>query len=103
MTHGEVAISVIKGDELREMGYGGLYGTGKAGQYPPHLVTLSYKPHDNTSPLCKLAFVGKGIVYDTGGLSLKTRDGMCGMKRDMGGAAAVFCGFLALALLDAPV
>lgn len=85
------------------MGYGGLYGTGKAGQYPPHLVTLSYKPSGQASPQSKLAFVGKGIVYDTGGLSLKSRDGMCGMKRDMGGAAAVFCGFLALALLDAPV
>ena len=42
-----------------------------------------------------VVWVGKGITYDTGGLSLKPRDGMCGMKSDMGGSAAVFGAFLA--------
>lgn len=98
-----VQYAVIKGQELREQGYGGLYGTGKAAEYPPHLVTLSYKPKAGITPQNKIAFVGKGIVYDTGGLAIKSRDGMCGMKHDMGGAAAVFGGFLALALSDAPL
>jgi probable aminopeptidase NPEPL1 len=99
----DVSVDVIAGEELRERGYGGIYGVGKAAEYPPHLVTLSYKPQAGISPKDKIAFVGKGIVYDTGGLSIKPRDGMCTMKHDMGGAAAVFCGLLALAQLGAPV
>eukprot|EP00796_Vickermania_ingenoplastis_P008412 gene8412-5893_t len=98
-----VDCSIIMGEELREQGYGGLYGTGKAAEYPPHLVTLSYKPKTGINPQDKIAFVGKGIVYDTGGLSIKSRDGMCTMKHDMGGAAAIFGGFLALAMSDAPL
>ncbi|KAG5469890.1 hypothetical protein CUR178_02032 [Leishmania enriettii] len=94
---------VIAGEDLRERGYGGLYGTGKAAEYPPHLVTLSYKPKAGISPKDRVAFVGKGIVYDTGGLAIKSRDGMCSMKHDMGGAAAVFCGLLCLAMMHAPI
>ncbi|EPY37574.1 putative aminopeptidase NPEPL1 [Angomonas deanei] len=96
----EVHIDIVKGDELRQQGYGGLWGTGKAAQYPPHLVTLSYKPSAAVLPdstkARKAAFVGKGIVYDSGGLSIKSGAGMCGMKHDMGGAAGVFGAFLAL-------
>lgn len=98
-----VSYSILQGEELREQGYGGLYGVGKAAEYPPHLITLSYKPKGEISPKDKIALVGKGIVYDTGGLAIKSREGMRGMKRDMGGAAAVFGGFVALAMIDAPV
>ncbi|RNF11098.1 putative aminopeptidase, putative,metallo-peptidase, Clan MF, Family M17 [Trypanosoma rangeli] len=97
-----VSIDIIGGEELREKGYGGLYGVGKAAEFPPHLVTLSYHPSNVVDPQEKLAFVGKGIVYDTGGLSIKTSGGMCNMKHDMGGAAAVFCGFIGLAMLEVP-
>ncbi|KPA81041.1 aminopeptidase putativemetallo-peptidase Clan MF Family M17 [Leptomonas pyrrhocoris] len=99
----DVSADVIAGEELRERGYGGLYGVGKAAEYPPQLVTLSYKPKAGISPKDRIALVGKGIVYDTGGLSIKSREGMCTMKHDMGGAAAVFCGLLALAQLGVPV
>ncbi|KAF5224187.1 putative aminopeptidase, putative,metallo-peptidase, Clan MF, Family M17 [Trypanosoma cruzi] len=98
----DVSIGIIAGEELREKGYGGMYGVGKAAEFPPHLVTLSYQPSNGIKPQEKLAFVGKGIVYDTGGLSIKTLGGMCAMKHDMGGAAAVFCGFLGLAMIEAP-
>lgn len=100
-----VQLKAIDGEELNEEGYGGLYGTGKAGEYPPSLVILSYKPslESGMDPQEKIALVGKGIVYDTGGLAIKSRDGMCGMKHDMGGAAAVFGGFLSLVLADAKV
>ncbi|RNF06013.1 putative aminopeptidase, putative,metallo-peptidase, Clan MF, Family M17 [Trypanosoma conorhini] len=98
----DVSIDIIAGEELREKGYGGLYGVGKAAEFPPHLVTLSYRPSNGIDPQEKLALVGKGIVYDTGGLSIKPPSGMCSMKHDMGGAAAVFCGFLGLAMLEAP-
>ncbi|CBH17155.1 aminopeptidase, putative [Trypanosoma brucei gambiense DAL972] len=101
-----VSIDIISGEDLREKGYGGIYGVGKAAEYPPHLVTLSYEPNaaggSGINPQEKLAFVGKGIVYDTGGLSIKPTTGMCGMKHDMGGAAAVFCGFIGLAMIGVP-
>nr|CCC94839.1 putative aminopeptidase [Trypanosoma congolense IL3000] len=102
----KVSIDIISGEKLREEGYGGIYGVGKGAEFPPHLVTLSYEPQaaDGSAmdPREKLAFVGKGIIYDTGGLSIKPTTGMCGMKHDMGGAAAVFCGFVALAMIGAP-
>ncbi|KAG8347406.1 putative aminopeptidase [Trypanosoma vivax] len=97
-----VSIDIISGEDLRENGYGGIYGVGKAAEFPPHLVTLSYNPKGGIAPQEKIALVGKGIVYDTGGLSIKSGVNMCGMKRDMGGAATVFCGFLALVMVEAP-
>ena len=87
----------IRGEDLRNQGYGGIYGVGKAAEFPPALVHLTYKgtaagKAENTAK--KICLVGKGIIFDTGGLSLKPTTGMCGMKCDMGGSAAVFCGFL---------
>ncbi|XXQ31699.1 Cytosol aminopeptidase domain-containing protein [Plasmodiophora brassicae] len=83
-----VEIEVIRPDA--ESKFGGLWGVGKAAVSPPALVVLSYKPQNAKRTL---AFVGKGIVYDTGGLSIKPRDAMIGMKRDMGGAAAILFAF----------
>lgn len=67
---------------------------GKASLHPPALVVLSHFP-SNTSESTdgSIVFAGKGIVYDTGGLSIKGKDSMPGMKRDMGGAAAVLGAF----------
>merc|ERR1712136_421546 len=67
-------------------GFGGIYGVGKAAVNPPALAVLSYKPKGATRTV---AWVGKGIVYDTGGLSIKGKTAMPGMKRDCGGAAAI--------------
>ena len=58
--------------------------------HPPSLVILSLNASDTKAK--SVVWVGKGIVYDTGGLSIKTKTGMPGMKRDMGGAAAVLAG-----------
>ncbi|CCW71437.1 unnamed protein product [Phytomonas sp. Hart1] len=99
----DVAAVVCAGEELRAQGYGGLYGTGKAAEFPPAMVTLSYTPKPGIAPVEKVALVGKGIVYDTGGLALKSRDGMVSMKHDMGGAAAIFAAFLAMAKLGLPL
>ena len=67
---------------------------GKAAEEPPALVVLSYLPDGGaTPPASVVALVGKGIVYDTGGLSLKSKEGMPGMKADMGGAAALLGAF----------
>lgn len=81
---------IIRGDELRERGFGGIYGVGKCAINPPALAVLSHRPRGATK---NIAWVGKGIVYDTGGLCLKSKTGMCGMKRDCGGAAGMLGAF----------
>jgi probable aminopeptidase NPEPL1 len=89
-----VTMTEVVGEELKEKGYGGLYGVGKGADCSPRLVVMEYTPPSNESRET-IALVGKGIVYDTGGLSLKSKDGMSGMKHDMGGAAGMLGGFLA--------
>ncbi len=91
-------ITVIQGDELRDQGFGGFWGVGKAATRKPALVALHHRPD---SPVARVAWVGKGIVYDTGGLSIKSKTGMPGMKGDMGGAAAVLGAFRAAVLAGA--
>jgi probable aminopeptidase NPEPL1 len=91
----QVRIEEIVGEQLRDQGYGGLWGVGKAAVVPPRLVILSYDPPTFGSEVETVALVGKGIVYDTGGLSLKTKEGMPGMKHDMGGAAGMLGAFYA--------
>ncbi|KAK4885658.1 hypothetical protein RN001_001929 [Aquatica leii] len=81
---------IIRGEELCKKGFGGIYGVGKAAAVPPALVVLSYTP---TGASTTIAWVGKGIVYDTGGLSIKGKTVMPGMKRDCGGAAAILGAF----------
>lgn len=77
-----VTSRVITGEDLREQGYGGLYNVGKAAAHPPALVILSYEPPSAKNQKSTV-FVGKGIVFDTGGTQIKTKAGMPGMKRDM--------------------
>jgi len=91
----EVSFDIIEGDELRDKGYGLLWATGKGAVTPPCLLVLTHKGSDTSQK--GVALVGKGITFDTGGAALKSREGMCGMKRDMAGAAGMFGTFLALA------
>ncbi|XP_005996253.1 probable aminopeptidase NPEPL1 [Latimeria chalumnae] len=84
--------TVIQGEELQKKGFEGIYGVGKAAVNPPALAVLSYEPEGATQTV---AWVGKGIVYDTGGLSIKGKTMMPGMKRDCAGAAAVLGAFKA--------
>lgn len=94
-----VTTSVIVGDELIKHGLGGIHAVGRAAVVAPRLLMLEHAPR---LPRRTVALVGKGIVYDTGGLALKPRDGMTGMKGDMGGAAAVVGAFRALAATGCP-
>lgn len=84
--------TIIQGEELRERGFGGLYGVGKAATSPPALAVLAHTPQGAHTTV---AWVGKGIVYDTGGLSIKGKNSMPGMKRDCGGAAGILGAFYA--------
>merc|ERR1712165_102777 len=82
----------IQGEDLANQGFGGIYGVGKAAIHAPALVVLSHTPKDAQKTV---AWVGKGIVYDTGGLSIKGKTQMPGMKRDCGGAAGILGAFYA--------
>merc|ERR1719367_1578089 len=83
---------IIQGEDLNERGFGGIYGVGKAAIHKPALAILSHTPAGATETI---AWVGKGIVYDTGGLSIKGKTAMPGMKRDCGGAAGILGAFYA--------
>ncbi|XP_031228785.1 probable aminopeptidase NPEPL1 isoform X3 [Mastomys coucha] len=84
--------TIIRDEQLKTKGFGGIYGVGKAALHPPALAVLSHTPDGATQTI---AWVGKGIVYDTGGLSIKGKTTMPGMKRDCGGAAAILGAFRA--------
>lgn len=103
-----VTIQEIVGEDLRQRGYGGIYNVGRCATEPPRLLILTYDPpppimnnevHESSGGeergTTSITLVGKGIVYDTGGLAIKSRTGMTGMKHDMGGSAGVLGGFLA--------
>lgn len=87
-------------DALREGGFGGILGVGQGSSRPPRLVAVRYAPEGATQ---HLALVGKGITFDSGGLSLKPAAAMVGMKYDMTGAATVLAVTLAIARLGLPI
>nr|WP_225993797.1 leucyl aminopeptidase [Actinomadura rudentiformis] len=95
---GEAGLEVEVLDEkaLVEGGYGGIVGVGQGSVNPPRLVRLAYRHPEAAKTL---ALVGKGITFDSGGLSLKPSEAMDWMKSDMGGAAAVLGALQALAAL----
>jgi leucyl aminopeptidase len=81
-----VAVEVLDEVALKDLGYGGLVGVGQGSTRPPRLIRLAYTHPEATQTV---AFVGKGITFDSGGLSLKPPKSMETMKCDMSGAAAV--------------
>jgi leucyl aminopeptidase len=95
-----VTVEVLDEDALREQGFGGILGVGQGSDRPPRLVRLEYAPEGAER---HVALVGKGITFDTGGLSLKPAASMVGMKYDMAGAATALAVVRALAAIDAPV
>jgi leucyl aminopeptidase len=90
-----LAVEVYGPDDIAAMGCGGLLGVNAGSSEPPRLVKLTYRPR---RPTGRLALVGKGVMYDSGGISLKPTDPMhAAMKMDMSGAAAVLSSMSALA------
>ncbi|WP_213814642.1 leucyl aminopeptidase [Glaciihabitans sp. dw_435] len=92
-----VEVTVLDEAALAEGGFGGILGVGQGSTRGPRLVKVSYSPAGASR---HLALVGKGITFDSGGLSLKPPTGMIGMKYDMTGAATVLAVTLAAARLD---
>ncbi|MFE9257142.1 leucyl aminopeptidase [Streptomyces sp. NPDC006879] len=95
-----VKVQVLDEKALTKGGFGGILGVGKGSEAPPRLVRLAYT-HPKASKT--LAFVGKGITYDSGGISLKPAGHNETMKCDMSGAAAVFSAVIAAARLGLEV
>ncbi|HET8780142.1 MAG TPA: leucyl aminopeptidase, partial [Agromyces sp.] len=95
-----LAVTVWDEKRLAKDGFGGILGVGRGSSRGPRLVRLDYAPAGASA---HLALVGKGITFDSGGLSLKPMTSMDGMKMDMAGAAAVLSAVIALAELEAPI
>jgi leucyl aminopeptidase len=95
-----VKVTVLDEKALARGGYGGIIGVGQGSSRPPRLVKLEYSPRGARR---HLALVGKGITFDSGGLSLKPPAGMESMKSDMAGGAAVAATVLAAARLGLKV
>ena len=95
----DLEVDVLGADELARRGFGGILGVGQGSSRPPCLVEARYDggagPH--------VVLVGKGITFDSGGLSLKPNASMLEMKSDMGGAAAVLATLRAVADLRLPI
>lgn len=96
----KVKVSVSDETALERGGYGGILGVGRGSSTPPRLVTLTYRPRGAKK---HIALVGKGITFDSGGLSIKPSTSMTTMKCDMSGAAAVVTATLAIAELGLPI
>jgi len=97
-----IKVEVLSKSQIEALKMGGLLAVNKGSQTPPSFSIMEYKPAKarNKKPII---LVGKGVVYDTGGLSLKPTSSMDTMKCDMAGAAAVSCALYAIAKAAIPV
>jgi leucyl aminopeptidase len=95
-----LAVEIWEEERIREEGLGALLGVAAGSERPPRLVILEYRPETAAS---HLGLVGKGITFDSGGLSIKTAPYMEEMKDDMSGAAVVSAATIAIARLGLPV
>jgi len=95
-----IQVEIVDEVEAAERGYGGLLAVGAGATNPPRMVILRYEP---VGAETSLALVGKGIVFDSGGLSIKPAAMMEAMKTDMAGAASVYGALQAIAELELPI
>jgi leucyl aminopeptidase len=97
-----VAVDVLERPRLEELGMGLLLGVGQGSANPPCLIAMRYTPPGGrTTPV--LGLVGKGVTFDTGGISIKPSESMEKMKHDMTGGASVVAAMWAVAALAPPI
>lgn len=96
----EISCTLFGPQEMREMGMGALLAVSQGSEQPPRLIDIQYKGNKEAKPII---LVGKGITFDSGGLSIKPANAMDEMKYDMSGAASVLGTIKACALLKLPV
>ncbi len=97
-----LGVEVLDEKEIERLRMGLLLGVAKGSAEPPRMIVLRHTP-PGAPKAPMLGLVGKGITFDTGGISIKPADGMERMKDDMSGGAAVICAMRAIALLKAPI
>ena len=98
----DITRKAFVGDALLRAGLGGIHAVGRTALEEPRMLVFTHTPAAKSKSKRHIALVGKGVTYDTGGLTLKISGSMNGMKVDMGGAAAVLGAFLALVKGGAP-
>lgn len=96
-----LTLDVLDEDQMRELGMGSLLGVAQGSAEPAKLIVLSYKPKTKSDET--VAIVGKGVTFDTGGISIKPADGMEKMKYDMAGGATTIAAMRAIAQLKPSV
>jgi leucyl aminopeptidase len=95
-------VDILDEQAIERLGMGLLLGVARGSAEPPRLIAIRHDPA-GAPPQPVLGLVGKGVTFDTGGISIKPADGMERMKDDMAGGAAVICAMRAIALLGAPI
>jgi leucyl aminopeptidase len=90
-------VSILERQQMQELGMGALLGVARGSREPPKFIILSYKGGDSTE--VDVALLGKGITFDSGGISIKPSEGMGEMKGDMAGGAAAMAAMAAIAQL----
>jgi leucyl aminopeptidase len=93
-----LSFDVLDRDRMHQLGMGALLGVAQGSAEPPALIVMRYQPAD-ALPDVHLGFIGKGVTFDTGGISIKPSEGMEKMKYDMAGGAAVIGAMQAIARL----
>jgi len=96
-------VEVLDEKALTKGGYGGVIGVGKGSSRPPRLVRMVYRGAPKRKGRRTVALIGKGITFDTGGISIKPPQNMHHMTSDMGGAAAVIATTVLAAHLELPI
>ena len=95
-THG-LELNILEQEQMHELGMGALLGVTQGSRQPPKFIVLHYKGSDSNE--IDVALIGKGITFDSGGISIKPSEGMGEMKGDMAGGAAVMAAMSAIAQL----
>lgn len=91
-----VSVTILTASTLQELGFGALLGVAQGSDKEAHVAIMHYAHSDNQND-APIALIGKGVTFDSGGISIKSANGMEEMKTDMGGAAAVVGAIEALA------
>jgi leucyl aminopeptidase len=97
-----LSVEVLDEQQIAELKMGMLLGVARGSQEPPRVIVLKHEPKKAVNGTV-LGLVGKGITFDTGGISIKPAENMDKMKDDMSGGAAVLCAMAAISRLNAPV
>ena len=94
---------ILDQDRMKQLGMGSLLGVAQGSAEPPAMIIIRYTPEKKPKTSDHLALIGKGVTFDTGGISIKPAEGMEKMKYDMAGSAAVLGAMKAIAQLKPPV